>query len=207
MRTRIAGDVILELVGKRPKEFDDQTLLRIHLVGDLRQFADQAISEYNKTTKYWKANRPVFTRTINTKMGKNKDMVEVTIYADNPIYPMIDNGTPAHNIPIPEKSFQIGSGSKEAKTMAQGTWGVFHPGSMPGTLSVKPKGSTGKQHIKGQYLSLNQHGGNIAHPGIAARDFTGQISDKLTEGDKLQKKFQKTINDYKFFKGKETEYG
>lgn len=163
----------------RPKEFDIKGITRLEFLHELTETADRVVSEYNKTTVYWKNNRPVFTRKVHTNYGGNKELIGFDVYTDNPVYKFIDFGVKGH---------VIQPGPKEEGP--KGTWGTYKAGSLPGTLQVDRTGGT--KVIGSGYLSLNQV---INWPGIEARRFTELIKEKLESDDyDIRGRMQEAMN-------------
>lgn len=180
----------------RPPQFDLSNM-RKDLVFAMGDFSKEIQAAFNRTTTYWKRNRPVFTRELKTT-GK---YVSVTVSTDNKVYGYIDQGTKEHSIEIPP----IGP-EREGNRM--GTYGAFKPGSMPGVLKVGAKGQVGKLRIpagqvsngvKGYYLSLNTGGEYVIRQSIEARGFSDMIYDQYDD-DVLQERLQKVIDRANLYK-------
>jgi len=139
----------------RPPEFNKQ-FYRPYLLAAMRESLNEVLKLYKLTTKYWKI-KPVFEIVLST-IG---EIITASAYTSNPIYKYVDCGVKGHPI-------------YPRKRRVSGTSGTYVKGSLPGTLETKPSRKT----RDGRYLNLNWV---VPWPGIKARGFTKQISEKVTK--------------------------
>lgn len=148
----------------RPKNLDIKEL-RLSALAGMNEMSELIVREYSKTTTYWKANRPVFKRKLETNVGGLKEKIAITVYTDNSVYKFIDRGTSGRVIDSRKKPIVMP--------------GVYRAGSMPGTLSVNSAGG-----VEGG--GLNIRCGVFFNPGIRARLFTEQIQAKMESSSEFQ---------------------
>jgi hypothetical protein len=148
----------------RPKTLDIKEL-RLSALAGMNELSEDILREYQKTTKYWKKNRPVFTRRLETNVGGSGEKIAVTIYTDNSVYRYIDRGTSGTVIDARKKPIVMS--------------GVYKAGSTPGTLIINSLGGVeggSKRVLRGVFF----------HPGIRARLFTEQIQKKMESSSEFR---------------------
>lgn len=152
----MAGLISFQAV--RAPQFDSN-YIRAFLLGAMRETATYAMKEFEATTSYWKGNRPKFDYRLQTSKGSD---IEAIVFWDNIVYSYLDKGVGTRRIPP--------NPNKKA-AMA----GTYSAGSLPGTLTVRSPQITDER-----WINLKQE---IVVPPIEARNFSGQIKNKIEVGD------------------------
>jgi len=172
----------------RPPDMDWDGI-RLPIIHEFNVAADWAIKRFDATAKYWKSNKPVFKKSIQT--NKFFSSIGFLVETDNKIWGYIDKGIKTQI--RPNYFAYIPSGSGNVRGKKRGTWRVYDSGSSPNSVNVASNSSeVGKQETKGEYLSLNQS----FKWGITARNFSALIEKDLYDPDKyaFRRKLQEAMN-------------
>lgn len=154
----------------RPKMLDTKAI-QDAVYAAQRDWMFKVIDEFVKTTKGWKTKVAFVGRMHGEGIA---NIIEV--YTTNKIYGDVNDGTKKHDI---WAGWYTGKSDKKVLAFPS----IYSPKTKPGSLEIG-EGSSGGSTVFSPY---------VEHPGTKARDFVGQIKNKMAPV--LEKDMQKAMNE------------
>jgi len=153
---------VIKFTAIRSPQFDS-TALRFELIKEMGLFQKEVVAEFKITTRYWKRGRPEFTAPMSTTKGNSE--VSVTVSTDNDLFHYLDKGVPGRTVTPDPVNPMVIKGTYTAKSVP----GVLYPNYFGGEV------------YDGSYARVTEP---FYWGGIEARDFSGQIAEMYSTGEK-----------------------